>query len=276
MKKRSKLGSGLCLAAIVGTVAVTLDYLSGAAAVQAQAVRSGNQAMAVSDLESAISQTAAVVEGWVTDIKYDYSDEEGPWTRVTISDVHAHFGTAPASLELRQFGGPLPDGRMIVAAELPVFVVGKQYIVFLRNTAWNVSPVVGDLAYRVETVDRSEVLVNSDGLAVTSVDRQGVGIGPALFEGPDRAGTSSKALVSSLQGLESRPLDRQRFVAALGETLGARRLSVAGTFGDRPAGQFKWRGQQTARSADQTASTNAAAATVGGSSVEVDTPPQSR
>src|SRR5262245_37586181 len=150
------------------------------------------------DLQSIVDQTAAGVEGVVTDIRYDYSDEEGPWTRVILSGVQSQFDSAPTVLEIRHFGGPLPDGSLLVAAELPGFVPGKPYIVFLRNTAWNLSPVVGDLALRVETVGGTEVLVSSDGLAVMQIDRDGVVLGPALFGSPDLDGTPPKALRESL------------------------------------------------------------------------------
>jgi hypothetical protein len=274
--KQSRLRNWLCLAAVSGIGALTIGTLPGLEAVQAQVVHSqppptARKPLPIKDLRNAMDQTAAVVEGLVTDIQYDYSEEEGPWTRVVLSDVHAHFGSAPPLVEIRQFGGPLPNGRMMVAAELPVFVKGKQYIVFLRNTAWNVSPVVGDLALRVEMVDDTEVLVNSDGQAVTEISPERVEVGPALFGGPELDGTPPKALGQSLAALKRKPLDRRHFVEALGMTLATHALSAAGIFYDHPAGEFEWRAQRTARSAHPEDSAGTPANRTGSSSPEVDT-----
>src|SRR5262245_57684441 len=72
---------------------------------------------AVTDLASAVGQTAAVVEGTVSEVHYEFSDEDGPWTRIVLGDVQHHLGSASGKLgklELRQFGGLLPNGRMMV------------------------------------------------------------------------------------------------------------------------------------------------------------------
>jgi hypothetical protein len=159
---------------------------------------------------------------------------------------------------------------VMVAAELPVFVKGKQYVVFLRNTAWNVSPIVGSLALRVETVDGTEVLVNSDGQAVTQVSPRGVEVGPALFGSPELDGTPPKALGRSLLALDRQPLDRQSFVEALNAALVTHGLMITGTSYEQPAGEFNWRGQQTAPSARQKASADTPANRTGSSGPEVD------
>ena len=229
------------------------------------------KATAVVDLQSAIAQTAAVVEGTVTDIRHEYSDAEGPWTHVTLSGVKSHFGNAPATVEIRHFGGPLPNGRQLVVAELPVFVQGKSYLVFLRNTEWNLSPVLGDLALRREMIGETEVLVNSDGLAITGVGPSGVEVGPALFEGPKGDGSKSKALDrSSLASFERRPLDRQGFVQALHTAMAGSRLSVDGAVAPLPAGEFKWRAVPTAATADSKSNPTADAATPDRATLEVD------
>jgi hypothetical protein len=99
------------------------------------------------------SQTAAVVEGTVRTIDYAYTDRQGPYTVVTLGDVTAHMGSAPSAIAIRQFGGPLPNGRGLRVSHQTTFVNGKRYIVFLRNTSWNFSPVVALNAFRVETVE---------------------------------------------------------------------------------------------------------------------------
>ena len=250
--KRIWLRSWIYCFALTAVGIAVPGSLAALEAVQTQTVHHGppptaRKPLQVTDLKSAVDQTAMILEGMVTDIQYDYSEEEGPWTRVILSDVQAHFGSAERQVEIRHFGGPLPNGRTLVVAELPVFVQGKRYVVFLRNTAWNVSPVVGDLALRVETVDGTEVLVNSNGQALVAVSSEGIALGPTLFTNPDMDGTPSKALPENLPSFR-KPLDRGSFVEALGVTLAAQGLNVGGTFYDRPAGEFKWRAQRTAPS----------------------------
>jgi hypothetical protein len=219
--------------------------------------------MPVVDLQSALTQTSAVIEALVTAVQYEYSDEQGPWTRVTLANVRPLFGTAPPVGEIRQFGGPLPDGRMVVASELPVFVEGKEYVLFLRNTKWNVSPVVGDLALRVEAVEGNEVLVNSDGQAITGVGAAGVTVGAALFEGPKLDGTAPRALAGGLSLADGKPLDRNRFANSLRAAMATQALTVAGTFSERPGGEFKWRGQPAAASPGDGAAASARSMNLG-------------
>jgi hypothetical protein len=65
----------------------------------------------------------------------------------------------------------------------PRYVLGAQYVLFLRNTDWRFSPVIGDLAFRREVIAGKEVLVNTDGNAVTGVSENGIEItAPQLTE----------------------------------------------------------------------------------------------
>lgn len=236
-------------AAVLGMLALT-----GAAQAQAQAQAIAQRApagfaqpAAMADLRGAIRQTAAVVEGLASDIRHEYTEEDGPWTVVTLTGVKTHFGQASDTVEIRHFGGPTPNGRMVVAAELPVFVKDKRYLVFLRNTAWNLSPVVGDLALRVESQGGSELLVDSDGRAVTGVGAKGVSLGAALFEGPQIDGSAPKALASvAAASASQQALRPETLVRQLGQNLAAQGLKVEGSFLTRPAGAFKWRAVQVA------------------------------
>jgi hypothetical protein len=250
--KHSRIRQGVYLAAALTLAAVSFDHLSYRS-VQAQDVRiplalePGKLAPA-DDLRSAVSQAAAIVEGIVTDIQYEYSEEQGPWTRVILSKVRAISGAAPETIELRHFGGPLPKGALMVAAELPVFVRDRQYIVFLRNTSWNVSPVVGDFAFRVDNVDNAEVVVNSDGQPVIQLSTRGIEFGPTLFEAFDTDGSAPKAITGSLRAIDYKPLDREGFTASLVSTLDAQGLRATGTFIEKPAGEFNWRRQTASAS----------------------------
>ena len=253
--KQGKFRQGAYLVAALALAAVTFDHFSSTKSVQAQDIRTPlplapGKLAPVDGLQSAVTQTAAIVEGVVADIQHDYSEQDGPWTRVILSNVRAIAGDAPSRVEIRHFGGPLPNGGLMVVAELPVFVPDREYIVFLRNTAWNVSPVVGDLAFRVEKVDGGEVLVNSDGQPVTQIGAGGFDFGPALFEAFERAGTAPKAITASLPTIDSKPLDRERFTISLRSALDAQALRVEGTFIEKPAGQFNWRRQLALPSPD--------------------------
>jgi hypothetical protein len=247
--KRNRTSGLSSFAALCGIAAAALGVVADAqAATQIVAERpplSARKPEAVVDLQSTVRQTAAIVEGTVARIDHDYSEAEGPWTRVTLADVKAHFGNAPDTLELRHFGGPLPNGRAVVAAELPAFVAGKRYVVFLRNTAWNLSPVVGELALRAESFGGREVLVNSDGLAVTGIGKRGVEFGSALFENLPFDGSAPKALKRSLAAMPHQPLDRNAFVQAMASAVSTNGLAVGGTFYGQPAGEFKWRANGT-------------------------------
>jgi hypothetical protein len=260
--KQRKVRYGLFFAAVLAGAAAITSHVTGPVAVGAQAVRrpppaASGVAMPVEDLQSALSQTSAVIEALVTAIQYEYTDDQGPWTRVTLANVRPLFGSAPSVAEIRHFGGPLPDGRLVVASELPVFVEGKEYLIFLRNTKWNLSPIVGDLALRVEAVDGNEVLVNTDGQAITGVGPAGLSLGPALFDGPQRDGSAPQALPAGLNLLEQKPPDRARFVDTLRAAMAAQDLKVAGTFSERPAGEFKWRGQPAVASPGDQAAASA-------------------
>ena len=269
---KGTIRQGVYLAAALTLTAVTIDRIGSSNGVQAQDFRAPLQLAPIQlepaplqleplapakptpivGFDSAVRQTAAIAEGVVSDIQYDYSEAEGPWTTVILTNVRAIAGDVAPTVAIRQFGGPLPNGALMVAAELPVFVLGKEYVVFLRNTEWNVSPVVGDYALRVEKADSGEVLVNSDGQPVTQIGPAGFNFGPTLFEPFEQAGVAPKAIADSFSTLRLaaiQPLDRERFTTSLRSTLDAQALQVSGQFIAKPAGGFNWRAQQAIRSA---------------------------
>ena len=250
--KHSRIRQGVYLAAALALAAVSFNDFSNKS-VQAQDVRiplplAPGKLAPADDLRAAVSQTAAIVEGLVTDIQYDYSEEQGPWTRVILSKVRAISGDAPETIELRHFGGLLPKGALMVAAELPVFVRDRQYVVFLRNTSWNVSPVVGDFAFRVDTVDNAEVVVNSDGQPVIQLSTRGIEFGPTIFDAFDTDGSAPKAITGSLRAIDYKPLDRATFTTSLIRTLDAQGLRATGAFIEKPTGEFNWRLQAASAS----------------------------
>src|ERR1041385_2311314 len=48
-----------------------------------------------------LDQTAIIAEGTVSDIQNEYSQDTGPWTVVTLSQVTTHFGTPQPQLTIR-------------------------------------------------------------------------------------------------------------------------------------------------------------------------------
>jgi hypothetical protein len=122
-----------------------------------------------------LPQLYAVVRGHVTDISYDYLDCQGPRTVVKLDRIQTLIGEkVDTEIELRTFGGPLPNGNYVSASELPRYAIDASYVVFLRNTDWRFSPVTGDLAFREEVIADRPVLVDSDGVAVSGVGEIGV------------------------------------------------------------------------------------------------------
>ena len=156
------------------------------------------------------------------------------------------FGDAPSTVEIRHFGGPLPNGRLMVAAELPVFVRGKEYIVFLRNRRGTSHRSSATSRCAWSRSDGGEVLVNSDGQAVTRVGAGGVDFGPTLFDASATRRFGAKALVNSPAELRAASRSTGERSSSRSKTsLAAQGLTVAGKFADRPAGAFRWRGQPT-------------------------------
>ncbi|RKG78352.1 hypothetical protein [Corallococcus terminator] len=189
---------------------------------------------AVDSLLSLVDQTAAVVEGEVTDLRSEYSPRTGPWTVVTLGNVRAHLGDVPGELRLKQVGGLLPDGRQLVVSHVPRFVRGARYVVFLRNTGWSLSPVLDGQAFRVESVGGREVLVGAEGGLVSGLGSAGVRQTAPVFETVDLSG-ARPALRAGVEvaGLPD-ALGREAFVSLLQNHLRARGLGVTGVFREEP------------------------------------------
>jgi hypothetical protein len=230
----------LAAAAVAGVVFVRASRANDPTATQRQPTR-------VYDLQSAVDQTASVIEGTVTAITPEYSDNLGPWTAVTLSNVTAHFGSAPSEVTIRQFGGPLPNGKTLLVIDQTRFVMGKRYVVFMRNTRWNLSPVVSRYALRVEAIGGREVLVGEHGRLATALDSTGVALSEPAFDEPDLNGGNPTLLPGSASASSGPSLDRGAFIDALRSHLAAHGLSVRGTHVEHPAGDFDWRAVPTSK-----------------------------
>lgn len=115
-----------------------------------------------------LAQTAAVFVGKLRDIQFTYDDCGGPRTKYVFSGSSSLLGTAvDPNVALQVAGGPTPKGTWVSVSELPQLALDAEYVVFLRNTDWTYSPIVGDLVFRREVVGGRELLIGPTGQAVT-------------------------------------------------------------------------------------------------------------
>jgi hypothetical protein len=134
-----------------------------------------NEPRPFTTMESLLPQLHSIIEANVASIDYDYLDCQGPRTVVRLENIKTLLGgRTESTLTLRTFGGYLPNGHYVYASEMPHYVLGAHYILFLRNNDWKFSPVIGDLAFRTETIAGKTVLLDSDGAAVSGVSEVGI------------------------------------------------------------------------------------------------------
>jgi hypothetical protein len=73
------------------------------------------------------------------------------------------------------FGGYLADGREISASTVPQFANGQRALVFLRNTSWSLSPVVGLLSFDIRSTSGADLVFHGDN-AVVGINDVGIQI----------------------------------------------------------------------------------------------------
>ena len=149
-------------------------------------------------IESLIRQTSAIVRGKVTGISYSYDDCFGPRTIVSLSGVATLAGTDVGDhISLSTFGGKMPNGKYVTASELPRYVEGATYVLFLFNRDWRFSPVIGDLAFREESIVGRKVLVDSDGFGISGIGKLGIERNTARLTEPalNRFGSERASMV---------------------------------------------------------------------------------
>ena len=169
-----------------------------------------------------LRQTAAVVEGDVEDVSFRYDDWEGPRTVATLTNIVVHLGSigssVPRTLELRSFGGLLPDGREVVAMHVPAFVVGQRHVVFLRNTEWSLSPVAFGFAFRLVQQGSAEALIDPSGRLVMGVGMSGPLLGMPFdnrSEGPLDSLRPTRFVPIVAEDLVDQALDAREFMQHL-------------------------------------------------------------
>ena len=225
---------------IAGTMALAILALSG------------NPAMALphyawqGSYRAVVDQTAAVVQGTVTEISERYSDEEGPRTLVTLSRLNVLWGDfREEKVTLKLFGGSVPGrpGR-IDEVHVPTFVRGKNYLVFLSNRDWRLSPVTARQSYLVERVHGKEILVTTDGFAVAGIDDV---TGPIptfpVYLIPDEVDENFIPKVSEevTPDLVERAASPAEMVAELRRWAERNEVTVNGSFTDQPYRTANWR-----------------------------------
>lgn len=187
----------------------------------------------VSNTPSALAQTAAVVEGTVSGISTEYTPETGPWTRYTLSNVVVHRGVAPGgAISFVQQGGDYPDGTRLLVSTNPNFQLGGRYVAFLRNTGWTISPIVGKFAFRVESENGQEVLIDQSGSAVVDVTVSGIQASERLYEPVDLSGLPSRRNRTILPA--GRAMSVRSLLTSIDAHLEISGLSIAGAFYNEP------------------------------------------
>jgi len=124
----------------------------------------------------AMSNTAAVVEGRVTNNTYTYDSTAGPRIVATLSDVTTHFGSfGDRTLRAATLGGPISQRRWLFIPELPRLTADTRYLLFLTNVDWFYTPVVGNYIFRLELGPQgTDVLIDPSGHAVVGVSAAGL------------------------------------------------------------------------------------------------------
>jgi hypothetical protein len=111
--------------------------------------------LATADL---FSEAEMVFDGTVSKITYGMSraankgERPVPLTFVTFTVQRVFAGPDARTVKLRLVGGPLQDGKIMVASELPAFDVGDRDVVFVRGNGIRACPLVGCARGRIRLV----------------------------------------------------------------------------------------------------------------------------
>lgn len=213
----------------------------------------------VDTLADVLRQTAAVIEGDVEDVSFRFDDVEGPRTVATVKNVFVHLGSLgkspPSSLEIRSFGGYLPDGREIVATHVPELAHGKRYFLFLRNTEWTLSPIAFGHVFRLDAVGKKRALVDAYGRLVAGVSATEILAGPPLWVQPSGDASTPPRLSTWITEADvDRALDAAELAEALRVFARATGAWPQGSFSPAPMSAGPWRRVTTWRAPTPTES----------------------
>jgi hypothetical protein len=197
-----------------------------------------------------VDQTAAVVEGTAASIEESYNEQEGPRTLVTLSQLKVLWGELRGSnVVLRLFGGPVPGRRgRVDEIHIPTFVRGKRYLVFLSNRDWRLSPVTARQAFIIERVHGKDLLVTTDGHALSGIDDV---VGPKrgfpVYRIPREVDENFVPAIDDAvtRSMVARVYSAAEFVAHLKAWATRNRIAVNGSFNDKPYRVASWRIAET-------------------------------
>lgn len=217
--------AGLALAAGANAWAEPVESPSAGDAASESSVAPGAKARSIA--------FAALVEARIESFKHTYSDQEGPWTHVRLTDVNVHLGSVPlasdGTLTIRQFGGALPDGSAIRNISIPAMGGWKRVLLFLKAPGWTESPILLDHAFRIERIGGRDVLVDADGLGVIGLSGRGALTGPAIYE-PGTTWRKAPPFVTDPSGPEvARLVDKSSFIEAVAVAASAGAVELVAT-----------------------------------------------
>ncbi|MRG93891.1 hypothetical protein [Polyangium spumosum] len=198
-------------------------------------------------LAAVLRQTSAVIEGDVTDVSFRFDEVEGPRTVATLTNVSVHLGSlgpsTPSSVEIRSFGGYLPDGREIIATHVPELAPGKRYFLFLRSTEWTLSPIAFGHVFSLETLGAKRALVDAYGRLVVGVGAEEVLTGPLFWtrpSGPLDPSTPPRRATWITEADVDRALDPEELAEALRTFARATGAWPRGSFSPAPMSAGPW------------------------------------
>jgi hypothetical protein len=205
-------------------------------------------------LADVLRQTCAVIEGDVEDVSFKFDEVEGPRTVAIVTNVFVHLGSLgtapPSSVEIRSFGGFLPDGREITATHVPELAPGKRYLLFLRNTEWTLSPIAFGHVFSLETVGTKRALVDAYGRLVAGVGATEIAAGPPLWTPPSGAldpSTPPRLAPWITEADVDRALDAEELADVLRDFARATGAWPRGSFSPAPVSAGPWRRVTTTR-----------------------------
>lgn len=153
---------------------------------------------------------------------YD-SSTETERTRVVLEIKELLYGEWPeGELDFLLPYGIFPDGSETVWTEIPLLAAGEEYLLFIREGEWHVTPIVGNAAYRAHQLNGQTVLVDEEGRAVRNLNDYG-------FALDHKVAPSSRELASRIRAGETDtpPIDPDRVRSALSRAKSPQELTGA-------------------------------------------------
>ncbi len=198
---------------------------------------------------SLMQESAALLEGTVSDLDETFDEQEGPREVVTLEDEVVHLGSTGLPLgtpiRLRILRGTVPtivdpetdEPARLEVSHTPVFHEGERYLIPLRGTHWNDSPVVYPYYYRIVDLAGKTVVVDDDGYPLTRI--YGARLETQVFE-PTTIGSDIVQLVDPSEEEIAPALGLDEFVAGWVHVAGNCEDAFSGKFSPFPDQRRQW------------------------------------